>query len=252
MNPKRIISLVPSQTELLFDLGLADELVGLTKFCIYPANEIKNKTIVGGTKTLHPERIHALRPDLIIANKEENNREQIEDLQRQYAVHVTNVVTLPDALAMIRDIGVLTGKGPQAETIVRQLESTLYHNDEPHQSPRLRVAYFIWRGPYLVAANDTFINAMLDIAGFRNAFADRTRYPEITPDELQRAQPELIFLSSEPYPFTEKHRAELREICPSARVFLVDGEMFSWYGSRLLRASDYFRNLQEEIARHDS
>lgn len=251
MHPKRIISVVPSQTELLIDLGINDELAGITKFCIHPADKVTQKTRVGGTKTLNLNTIHGLQPDLIIANKEENTREQIEELQRYYPVHITDIITLPDALNMIREVGVLVGKGPEAAQIAQQIETSLYAPTFLSPSPPT-VAYLIWRKPYMVAANDTFINAMLERAGFQNAFANRTRYPEITPADLQTAHPDLIFLSSEPYPFKAKHIAELQEICPSARILLVDGEVFSWYGSRLLRASDYFRNLHNEIAQHNA
>lgn len=249
MNPNRIISLVPSQTELLFDLGLDDQVVGITKFCIYPATKVKHKPIVGGTKTLNINKILTLQPDLIIANKEENSREQIEALQQHYPVHVTDIVTLPDALAMIREVGSLVGKKPEAEQIAHQIETTLCPLP---QTLRPSVAYFIWRKPYMVAANDTFIHAMLEIAGFRNAFATQTRYPEITPDELRATQPDLIFLSSEPYPFDEKHKEEFKAIFPSAKIMIVDGELFSWYGSRLLQSSDYFRNLRNEIAQNNA
>lgn len=249
MNPKRIISLVPSQTELLFDLGLDDELVGITKFCVHPADKVKHKAVIGGTKTVNLNLVKGLQPDLIIANKEENTREQVEELQQLYPVHVTDMATLSDALSMIREVGTLVGKRLGAETMAQQIEQAL---TPLSAAPHLKVAYLIWRKPYMVAANGTFIHAMLDVAGLKNAFTNQPRYPEVTPDDLQSAQPDLIFLSSEPYPFTEKHRAELQAICPSTRVMLVDGEMFSWYGSRLLRASDYFRNLRNEIARHDS
>ncbi|GAB3991425.1 helical backbone metal receptor [Spirosoma daeguense] len=244
MTPKRIISLVPSITELLFDLGLDDEVVGITKFCIHPANKVKQKPIVGGTKTLRINKIKALQPNLIIANKEENTREQIEELQRQYAVHVTDVATLPDALSMIRVVGTLVGKSQEAEAMSQQLEETLC---PAPVAPSKRVAYFIWRKPYMVVANATFIHSMLNIAGFRDTFAHENRYPEVTPEQLQAAQPDLIFLSSEPYPFTDKHVAEFQAICPSANVVLVDGELFSWYGSRLLRSSDYFKKLRSEV-----
>ena len=258
MTPHRIVSVVPSQTELLFDLGLDDEVVGITKFCIHPADKVRNKTIVGGTKTLHLDQIHALCPDLILANKEENTREQIKELQRHYPVHITDMVTLPDALTMIRTVGRLVDKEPQAEKMVQQIAATLSPSflssrSSPSfslwQATPLSVAYLIWRKPYMVAAGDTFIDAMLEAAGFRNAFAGQTRYPEASPDDLRATEPELIFLSSEPYPFAEKHIAELQAVCPSARVLVVDGEVFSWYGSRLLRAADYFRNLHNEIAR---
>ena len=251
MNPQRIVSVVPSQTELLFDLGVDEEIVGITKFCVHPADKVKHKTVVGGTKTLNLNQIHALQPDLILANKEENTRAQIEELQQHYAVHVTDVSTLTDALSMIREVGDLVGKRSRAETLAQQIEYAFQPvaDSTAHASPT--VAYLIWRKPYMVAANDTFIHAMLEVAGFQNVFADQTRYPELRPDDLQTARPDLIFLSSEPYPFTGKHKAEFREICPSARVFVVDGELFSWYGSRLLQASDYFRNLRNEIARND-
>ncbi len=245
--PQRIVSVVPSQTELLFDLGLNDEIVGITKFCIHPADNVRGKPFVGGTKTLHIDRIHALRPDLILANQEENTREQIEELQRRYPVHVTDVTTLSDALAMIRDVGKLVGKEKQAEDMTVQITRTL-PSVLTESTAGIRVAYLIWRKPYMIAADDTFIHSMLQMAGFQNAFAGQSRYPEISPDELQMADPDLIFLSSEPYPFAPTHIAELRAVCPSARVLVVDGEVFSWYGSRLLQAGEYFRNLRIEIA----
>lgn len=244
MPPKRIISLVPSQTELLFDLGLDEEIVGVTKFCIHPAEKVKRKAIIGGTKTLNLDRIRELDPDLIIANKEENTREQVEALQRQFPVHVTDMTTLSDALCMIREVGSLVGKRQEAEAMAIQIDQNL---TPVYAAYRPTVAYLIWRKPYMVAASNTFIDAMLAIAGFSNTFADQTRYPEITPDDLREVQPDLIFLSSEPYPFGEKHVDELQQLCPSARVLLVDGEVFSWYGSRLLRASDYFKNLHQQI-----
>ncbi|MBC3784089.1 ABC transporter substrate-binding protein [Spirosoma utsteinense] len=247
MTPQRIVSVVPSQTELLFDLGLDTEVAGITRFCIHPADKVQAKTKVGGTKTLNLDQIHALQPDLILANKEENTREQIEALQRQYPVYVTDINTLPDALAMIRAVGGLVGREHEAEAMAQQIASNL-SSSFPHSSPPLSVAYFIWRKPYMVAASNTFIDAMLEAAGFRNAFASQTRYPEITSDDLRAAHPDLIFLSSEPYPFADKHRAELNAICPSAQALVVDGEVFSWYGSRLLRAGDYFRTLNSKIA----
>ncbi|WP_420151102.1 helical backbone metal receptor [Spirosoma sp.] len=245
MNSLRIISVVPSQTELLIDLGLDDELVGITKFCVHPADKVKGKAIVGGTKTLDIEKIHHLKPTLILANEEENTRDQIEELQQRYAVHVTDVNTFPDALSMIREVGTLVGKKPEAEALACQIESSF----QPVLTAyRPTVAYLIWRKPYMVAANDTFIHTMLEIAGFRNAFAHLTRYPDVTSAALQAAHPELIFLSSEPYPFTHKHVTEFQAIYPSAKIQLVDGEMFSWYGSRLLRASNYFKNLRIETS----
>lgn len=252
MLPQRIISLVPSQTELLVDLGIDRELVGITKFCIHPAGMSISKSIVGGTKTLHLDRIRTLRPDLIIANKEENTRQEIDELQRDYPVHVTDIVTLPDALRMIEEVGTLVGKRAAAMDLAQRIDQGLMAISGERLAqgnPPLSVAYLIWRQPYMVAASDTFIHSMLEIAGFRNAFAGQKRYPEITADELKAARPDLVFLSSEPYPFQPRHLTEFQRICPEARVLVVDGELFSWYGSRLLQASDYFRNLHQAIAR---
>ena len=246
MTPQRIISLVPSQTELLFDLGVGDRLVGLTKFCIHPAEKVARKTVVGGTKTLYLDRIHALKPDLIVANKEENTRADVEELQRHYPVHVTDMTTLADALAMIREVGQLVGAGGQARALADDLAAQFASLAAPVAPPR-RVAYFIWRKPWMVAARETFIHHMLRAAGFDNAFAGQTRYPEITEADLRAVRPDLIFLSSEPYPFGQKHLAELQTVCPQARVVLVDGELFSWYGSRLRHSVAYFRSLRASL-----
>lgn len=246
MPPQRIISVVPSQTELLFDLGLDQEIVGITKFCIHPAEKVKDKFKVGGTKTLPLHQIHDLKPDFILANKEENTRDQIEELQRHYPVHVTDVNTVPDALAMIREVSELVGKGRKGEELAKQIEDTFY-DFKSIQSSGHSVAYLIWRKPYMVAANQTFIHSMLELAGFQNAFGVLTRYPEVTEADLKTAQPDLIFLASEPYPFSDKHRTELQEICPDARVLLVDGELFSWYGSRLLKSADYIQQLWKNL-----
>ena len=246
MSPQRIISVVPSQTELLFDLGLDQEIVGVTKFCIHPAEKVNDKLKVGGTKTLNLDRIHDLKPDFILANKEENTREQIVTLQQSYPVHVTDCNTLTEALAMIREVSELVGKGRKGEELAKEIEDS-FHDFKSVATSDASVAYFIWRKPYMVAANQTFIHSMLVLAGFQNAFGGLTRYPEVTEADLKTAQPDLIFLSSEPYPFSEKHTAELQKICPAARVLLVDGELFSWYGSRLLKAADYIRHLRQEL-----
>ncbi|RRB06562.1 ABC transporter substrate-binding protein [Larkinella rosea] len=247
MPPKRIISVVPSQTELLFDLGLNGEIVGITKFCIHPTDLVKEKTVVGGTKTLNLDRIHDLKPDFILANKEENTRGQIEELQRHYPVHVTDVNNVAEALAMIREVGDWAGRKAEAEQLATQINDSFQTIKSPGHSTGLSVAYFIWRKPYLVAAGQTFIHSMLEWAGFRNAFGDASRYPEVTETDLKTARPDLLFLSSEPFPFSEKHVAELQEICPNTQIVLVDGEIFSWYGSRLLKAADYFRQLRNTI-----
>lgn len=242
--PRRIISLVPSQTELLYDMGLSEEVVGITKFCVHPPEWFQSKARVGGTKTLHFEKIKALQPDLIIGNKEENERVQVETLAEHFPVWMSDIATLEDALDMMMRVGALVGRVERALALADQISASFQAYREQRLPPR-RAAYFIWRKPYMVAAGGTFIHEMMRIAGFENVFADRERYPEITLDTLAAARPEYIFLSSEPFPFAEKHIAVFQETCPHACIRIVDGEMFSWYGSRLRHAPDYFHALSE-------
>jgi ABC-type Fe3+-hydroxamate transport system substrate-binding protein len=246
-SPQRIVSLVPSQTELLFDLGLADRVVGLTKFCVHPKPQVKGKTIVGGTKNFLFDVIDALQPDLIIGNKEENYQEGIAQLQQKYPVWMSDIYTLEDALQMIQQAGQLTGTEAKAAELVQHI-SHGFENLKPIQPP-ISTTYFIWRKPYMAVGSHNIIDHILQRCGFKNAFADLARYPEITAAQLQQAEPEIILLSSEPYPFKEKHIAEFRELCPNALVKVVDGEMFSWYGSRLLQAPAYLKGVLGEVKR---
>ena len=244
----RIISLVPSQTELLYTLGLADEVVGVTKFCIHPSSWFRTKTRVGGTKNIHAATIDALRPDLILANKEENDKQQIEDLASRYTVWVSDVHTLPDALDMIRTVGSLTHRNAQARTLASGIQQ---HFDTllPLPNP-LTVAYLIWRNPYMAAGGDTFIHDMLSRCGLINGLSATNRYPAVDTETLSRC--DLILLSSEPYPFREKHIDELKKIVPATVTLqLVDGQLFSWYGSRLLEAPAYFMQLQKSLQAKD-
>lgn len=249
--PKRIISLVPSQTELLYDLGLSTEVVGITKFCVHPDAWFRSKTRIGGTKDIHFDRIRQLTPDLIIANKEENRQDQIEALAQEFPVWVSNIQSLEDALDMINGIGEITGRTAQAGTFTKQIRDNFANLREaiipPAEKAAPTVAYFIWRDPWMVAGGDTFIHQMLLACGLKNAFTHIQRYPETALQQLPAYFPPgttpLIFLSSEPYPFKEKHIAEIQAVLPHAQIRLVDGEMFSWYGSRLLQAPAYFKSL---------
>jgi ABC-type Fe3+-hydroxamate transport system substrate-binding protein len=242
--PRRIVSLVPSQTELLCSLGLEAQLVGITKFCVRPAAIFREKTRVGGTKTLDLDKIHALRPDLILANKEENMPDQVTALMAHFPVWVSDVPNLEAAVEMIRQVGQVCDRATAAEQLTKDIEVAFagLHAARAMYPPR-RVAYFIWRKPWMVAGTGTFIHDMLTRCGFENVFSDRPRYPECTPADIQAAKPDLLLLSSEPFPFKEKHIAELQALCPGAEVRLVDGELFSWYGSRLLEAAAYFKEL---------
>ena len=236
-----IISLVPSQTELLFHLGLEKEVIGITKFCVHPEEWFRNKTRVGGTKNINFKTIHQLCPDLIIANKEENVKEQIEELAKMYDVWVTDVNDLSDAINMINDIGKLTGQTESASALALQINEEFERLIKISSSKRrIRTAYFIWKDPYMVAGGDTFINDMMRYCGFENIFSNQTRYPEIKLKEIEENHCELILLSSEPYPFKEKHKEEIQKIYPRIKIILADGEMFSWYGNRLLKSANYF------------
>jgi ABC-type Fe3+-hydroxamate transport system substrate-binding protein len=244
-SPKRIVSLVPSQTELLYHLGLVDAVVGVTKFCVHPKNAWQQKLIVGGTKQLHRSRIDALAPDLIIANKEENTKQEIESLAQHYPVWVTEVHNLPSALGMIADVGVLTNTAPKATELIEQIK-TNFCKVAPVATP-LKTAYLIWQQPYMAAGAHTFISAMLQCCGFVNLLNHSNRYPTISLAWLQQSGCELLLLSSEPYPFKQKHVAALAALLPHTHIVLVDGEYFSWYGSRLLEAPAYFNQLIAHI-----
>lgn len=241
--PRRIVSVVPSQTELLYHLGLADEVTGITKFCVHPDQWFRSKTRIGGTKQLHVDQIIALQPDLIIANKEENEKSQIDALMEHCPVWVSDIHTLEDACEMIVKVGEITGRATPAQALAMEIQQRFASLPTPLLP--VPTAYFIWRNPWMVAANGTFIDQMLQYCGFENIFKDRRRYPEVQLHELRDAQ--LILLSSEPYPFKAQHMAEIQERAPQARIELVDGEMFSWYGSRLLQSVDYFLSLQATL-----
>jgi ABC-type Fe3+-hydroxamate transport system substrate-binding protein len=238
--PKRIISLVPSQTELLYDLGLDVEVVGITKFCIHPNHWQKSKKIIGGTKHFRFDVIDTLSPDFIIGNKEENYQEGIEFLQKKYPVWMSDIVSLQDALNMIRFVGELSGTDNKAAKIIKNIEQAFARI---RIKPLRRVLYLIWREPWMAAGDHTFIDTMLNEMGLLNSLKDHSRYPKLSEDDIRSLNPQIVFLSSEPYPFKEKHRAELQHILPLAKIILVDGEMFSWYGSRLIHAPVYFNSL---------
>jgi ABC-type Fe3+-hydroxamate transport system substrate-binding protein len=241
--PRRIVSLVPSQTELLYDLGLDEEVVGITKFCVHPEHWFRNKTRIGGTKTVHLDRVASLQPDLVIANKEENTKEQVEALAKLYPTWVSDIHTIDEGLHMIRLVGQLVDREEQANELAQQIVNGF--NKLPKSGNVKRVAYFIWRKPWMCAGGDTFISNMIERLGWVNVLADTARYPEIELDALIDKDVDLILLSSEPYPFKDAHIAEIKSVLPNADVMLVDGEMFSWYGSRMLKASAYMADLLE-------
>jgi len=249
LSAKRIVSLVPSITELLVDLGLEEHIVGVTKFCVHPEHLRKNTTIIGGTKNLRLEVIRQLLPDLILANKEENVREQVEALAAEFKVYTSDISNFDDALSMIKTVGELTDRLPEAEALITQINQakSRFEAVKPNNSKHYRTLYLIWQKPWMSVGGDTYISNMMQIAGFENVCRDRQRYPELSDAVIQSLAPEVILLSSEPFPFTEKHISGLQKLLPEAAILLADGEMFSWYGSRLLQAFDYFTSLRLRI-----
>jgi ABC-type Fe3+-hydroxamate transport system substrate-binding protein len=240
--PKRIVSLVPSQTELLFDLGLDEEIIGITKFCIHPKIWHQTKTRIGGTKKVNIHKIKSLQPDLIICNKEENTKEEIELLAKEFSVWISDIKNLSEALNMIIGIGEITGKSEKAEMLIQKICSG-FVDLQPLKTEK-KALYLIWKEPWMSVNSETFIHDMLVRCGFTNITQNKTlRYPDLTEQELIELNPNYVFLSSEPFPFKEKHIQELQEILPKAKIMLVDGEAFSWYGSHLLRSVEYFKKL---------
>ncbi|WP_243456775.1 ABC transporter substrate-binding protein [Polaribacter batillariae] len=242
----RIISLVPSQTELLVDLGLENAIVGVTKFCVHPKNIRKSKMVVGGTKTIHLDKIKALNPTFILCNKEENTKEIVEACEKITQTHTSEIYTINDTLELIKIYGGFFSKEKEAQNLILKLNTII---EDFYQfiknKPTLKVVYFIWKNPWMIAANNTFINYLLTLSKFENVYKNLSRYPEITIENLK--QSDFILLSSEPYPFKENHITEIRQYAKNAKIILVDGEYFSWYGSRLLKAFGYFKKLRESI-----
>jgi len=247
-TPQRIISIVPSQTELLFDLGMGAEVTGITKFCVHPGEWFRNKKRVGGTKKLDLDLIRSLQPDLVIANKEENEQSQVEELSKEFPVWISDIKTFPDAKRMILTIGELTNHYFEAISLLKKIDLSfdklrfLIKERKP-----LNIAYLIWNDPMMAAGGDTFIDSMLNAGGFNNVFRNLDRYPEITDAQLKAAQPDFILLSSEPFPFKQKHADDFIKRFPGIKSMVVDGELFSRYGSRLMYAPAYFLKLLEQI-----
>ncbi|MEO9570783.1 MAG: helical backbone metal receptor [Polaribacter sp.] len=245
-TPLRIVSLVPSQTELLVDLGLENSIIGITKFCIYPSTLRKEKAIVGGTKTINIEKIKALKPDIILCNKEENTKEIVETCLKIAPTHVSDIFTIDDVINLINQYGKIFDCVSKSSKILNELTIKLTNFQKFIKTKKSKkIAYFILKSPWMVAGNTTFINHLLELNNFENVFRNKERYPEVDITKLPSV--DAILLSSEPYPFKEKHIFELENILPNVKVMLVDGEMFSWYGSRLLKAFTYFKTLRNSI-----
>ena len=249
-RPERIVSTVPSQTELLFDLGLESKIVGITRFCVLPKDKTSKKVKVGGTKNLDLEKIYELRPDLIIAGKEENTKEQIEELKRHFPVWITEVTGVDSALHMIRDVAAITGTAQKGKEIIDAINRQL-DIFKKHLFPVRRTLYFIWRNPYMVAANHTFINGLMESTNFDNAAKNLERYPVLDEKMIKKMDPEVILLCSEPYRFGQQHVAEFKKIVPGAKIMVTDGQAFAWYGSRLIHSIPYITGIHWRLLEED-
>jgi ABC-type Fe3+-hydroxamate transport system substrate-binding protein len=238
----RIISLVPSLTEFLFDIGLEKQVVGITKFCVHPKEWFQSKDRIGGTKNINIEKIKSLLPSIVIASKEENVKDQVEALQQFTTVVLTDISTFDNACGTLLKLAEVLGKAEKGKEIVHQIQQSFRQPADTLQSS----LYFIWRDPYYAAGADTFITSMMKLAGFENLIV-ADRYPEVSIEQIQKLNPEYVLLSSEPYPFKQKHIDELQHFLPNTKIVLVDGEYFSWYGSRMLGAKKYFEQLQKQL-----
>jgi ABC-type Fe3+-hydroxamate transport system substrate-binding protein len=253
--PRRIVSLIPSTTETLCELGLADALVGVTVYCSEPADVVRTKTRVGGEKNPDLAAIRALEPDLVIANIEENVRAHVETLRAWgIPVWVTYPRTVAQGLAMIRELGEVTATQARAEAMLAELEP-LYERVRAESASRrlVDVFYPIWRNPYMTVNRDTYISDLLRVCGARNVFADRAeRYPTITLDEVASRRPEVIILPDEPFRFRRVHVEDFAEYAEvpavrDGRIHLVDGKPFSWHGPRVAQA---LRTIPLLLSRH--
>lgn len=244
-NPQRIISIVPSQTELLYDLGLKERIVAQTVFCVHPANEFKTAIKIGGTKKLDLEKIFSLKPDLIIANKEENEKSQIEELEKHFPVWISDIETIQDALDMINSIGKITQTQQKALAIIDSINQARA-KFKSKQVISMKVIYLIWQKPYIAVGRQTFIKNMLEEVGFVNMI-EENRYPEISVEDLKNLNADYILLSSEPFPFNEFHKSEIENLIGKKNCIVVDGEFFSWYGSRMMLAYPYFGEILKKL-----
>lgn len=245
LRPQRIVSLVPSITETLFDLGAGDRIVGVTRWCVHPADARTRARVVGGTHDVDLDVLARLEPDLVIANQEENPKPLVERLATVAPTYVTFPRTVRDGIVLLRRLGELTDQRDAGARAAARVEAAhrRARRADPQRAPR--VLYLIWRRPWMSVNRDTFVHDMLTTCGAVNVLAHaEARYPTLSDADAAALRPDAILLSSEPYAFRERHREEWlrRGDLPAARlgqVHLVDGELCCWYGTRLLRGLPY-------------
>ncbi|RHW35871.1 iron ABC transporter substrate-binding protein [Lysinibacillus yapensis] len=243
-QPKRIISICPAITETIFSLKAGNKLIGRTRYCTFPKGKVENIEVVGGTKEVNIEKIKQLEPDLILAEKEENTAEIVQQLEQIAPVFVSEVQSIQDGLRLIETLGQLTSSEEKAATMIQKIKDEF--DALPHEQLG-RAAYAIWRKPYMVVGDTTYINDVLKRLGFQNAYNQaEERYPAVSKEQLSAANLDFLFLASEPFPFSEKHLTEFQAFLPDTKILLVDGEMF-WYGAKMIEAAVYFKELIKTV-----
>lgn len=241
-KPKRIVSLVPSLSELVSAYEPDIELIGVTRFCEHPVKLRKEKTIIGGTKDLDIDKIIGLNADLILANKEENTKLDVTKLQDGQSVFVTDINDPQKAAAFIGEFETLV-EIPESKKIHNKIKKAL---DLTIDKFKGTVAYVIWKDPLMLAGKNTYIDSWFSKIGLVNVVSSN-RYPSVSVKELIALSPDYVFLSSEPYPFKERNRQEFKKQFPGSKIVLVDGRLFSWYGPAILEAPQYFSKLLDKV-----
>jgi ABC-type Fe3+-hydroxamate transport system substrate-binding protein len=244
IKPNRIISLVPSITETLFYLGLEDNIVGITKWCKYPEQKVKTKRKIGGVVGINIAKIKKLKPDLIFATKEENDKDEILELSKFTNVFVSKIRNINDAYKQILNIGVLTMKIEESSKLVEKIKNNFLNIANFNN---LTYTYLVWNKPLMLIGGNTFISNVLEKCNLKNVFSNRVSYPEISINEIKEKNPDIIFLCSEPFKFVENHKNKFQKDFPESKILLVDGEIFSWYGSHLLKTKDYCNEIKKML-----
>lgn len=234
---RRIVSLVPSLTETICDLGVSGRLVAVTRFCASPDDELRFVPRVGGTKNPDREKIASFEPDLVLVNSEENRREDIEWLDARFEVHQSMPESVPDATLVVKDLGRLLGVEDAAEAIALEIEVQLTNAEiENLDRQTVRVFYPIWKQPWIGVNRATYVHDVLSRAGAENVCANReSRYPVVAQADLPTLRPDVVLLPSEPFAFSREHRRQLVEERAFGRdvpIVMVDGRNFCWHGSR--------------------
>jgi len=241
-NLNNIISLVPSLTELLFFLKMDEQVKGITNFCVHPSDKLSDKVIVGSPLHVDYEKIEQINPDIIIAGKSENNKNNIEKIAEKYPVWVSDVRSIEDACKMIEKIGMICNQSDLSYNITKNISVGF---DSLADKTKIKVCYLVWEKPFMVAGNNNYINDILKKTGLINVFEHKEGYAKVTAKEMQECQADFVLLPSEPYKFDNSHISTYKNLINKATVLLVDGQLFSWYGNRMLLAINYLKNMKK-------